>query len=65
MKTKHQKLIKFLLDNPEKWKWSPSRYNKSVISGFSFNGKSYEGYNLIDAATLAIDELKVSNTPIS
>lgn len=65
MENKHQKIVKFLLNNPEKWKWTPSRYNKSVISGFSFNGKCYEGYNLKDAIVLAIDELEASNTPKS
>lgn len=65
MNKTNNELLQFLLDNPDKWRWNPSRYNKSVIGGFSFKGKHYDGYNLKDAIFLAVDEFQVSNTPMS
>ena len=44
---------RWLLENHEKWSWSPTRYNEAVVSGFSCSGTGYLGYSLEQAIALA------------
>jgi hypothetical protein len=48
----------WLCDNNKSFSWTPSRFSPGLISGFSFNGTGYLGFNFADAVTKAMEETK-------
>jgi hypothetical protein len=49
---------RWLCDNNKSFSWTPSRFSPGLISGFSFNGTGYLGFNFADAVTKAMEETK-------